>query len=145
MTFRLSYLLFSLCLIQSLTAQPPDIVFILADDLGNADVGWHGSDIKTPNLDKLAASGAKLEHFYVMPVCTPTRVAFLTGRYPIRSGMHVTATVAVLESPRLPIRPKLNRCSRPARPWMANPLAASLTVTRKESNPPAAAVGGAGV
>ena len=89
MNFRLSYLLFSLCLIQSLTAQPPDIVFILADDLGNADVGWHGSDIKTPNLDKLAASGAKLEHFYVMPVCTPTRVAFLTGRYPIRSGMQL--------------------------------------------------------
>jgi len=89
MNFRLSCLLFSLCLIQSLTAQPPDIVFILADDLGNADVGWHGSDIKTPNLDKLAASGAKLEHFYVMPVCTPTRVAFLTGRYPIRSGMQL--------------------------------------------------------
>jgi len=69
--------------------QPPDIVFLLADDLGNADVGWHGSDIKTPNLDKLAASGAKLEHFYVLPVCTPTRVAFLTGRYPIRSGMQL--------------------------------------------------------
>ena len=69
--------------------RPPDIVLLLADDLGNADVGWHGSDIKTPNLDKLAASGAKLEHFYVMPVCTPTRVAFLTGRYPIRSGMQL--------------------------------------------------------
>lgn len=67
----------------------PDIVFLLADDLGNADVGWHGSDIRTPNLDKLAASGAKLEDFYVMPVCTPTRVAFLTGRYPIRSGMQL--------------------------------------------------------
>ncbi len=67
----------------------PDIVFLLADDLGNADVGWHGSDIKTPNLDELAESGAKLEHFYVLPVCTPTRVAFLTGRYPIRSGMQL--------------------------------------------------------
>ncbi len=67
----------------------PDIVFLLADDLGNADVGWHGSDIRTPNLDKLAAGGAKLEHFYVLPVCTPTRVAFLTGRYPIRSGMQL--------------------------------------------------------
>jgi arylsulfatase A-like enzyme len=70
-------------------ARPPDIVFLLADDLGNADVGWHCSDIKTPSLDKLASSGAKLEHFYVMPVCTPTRVAFLTGRYPIRSGMQL--------------------------------------------------------
>ena len=71
------------------TEQQPDIVFLLADDLGNADVGWHGSDIRTPNLDKLAASGAKLEDFYVLPVCTPTRVAFLTGRYPIRSGMQL--------------------------------------------------------
>lgn len=67
----------------------PDIIFLLADDLGNADVGWHGSDIRTPNLDKLAASGAKLEDFYVLPVCTPTRVAFLTGRYPIRCGMQM--------------------------------------------------------
>ena len=43
-------------------AQPPDIVFLLADDLGNADVGWHGSDIKTPNLDKLAGTGRAPVH-----------------------------------------------------------------------------------
>lgn len=67
----------------------PNIVFILADDLGNADVGWHGSEIKTPTLDKLAASGAKLEDFYVLPVCTPTRAAFVTGRYPIRYGLQM--------------------------------------------------------
>lgn len=67
----------------------PDIVFLLADDLGNADVGWHGSDIKTPNLDKLAAGGAKLEDFYVLPVCTPTRAAFITGRYPMRYGLQM--------------------------------------------------------
>lgn len=71
------------------STRKPDIVFLLADDLGNADVGWHGSDIKTPNLDKLAASGAKLEDFYVLPVCTPTRCAFLTGRYPMRFGMQM--------------------------------------------------------
>ncbi|MGB8166615.1 MAG: arylsulfatase [Chthoniobacteraceae bacterium] len=87
----LTLILSSCCIRHSTFAagQRPNIVFLLADDLGNADVGWHGSDIKTPNLDKLAASGAKLEHFYVMPVCTPTRVAFLTGRYPIRSGMQL--------------------------------------------------------
>lgn len=67
----------------------PDIIFLLTDDLGNADVGWHGSDIKTPNLDKLAASGARLEQFYVLPVCTPTRAAFVTGRYPIRYGLQM--------------------------------------------------------
>jgi arylsulfatase A-like enzyme len=85
------FLLFSLLAFEptSFPASKPDIVFLLADDLGNADVGWHGSDIRTPNLDKLAAGGAKLEHFYVLPVCTPTRVAFLTGRYPIRSGMQL--------------------------------------------------------
>ena len=82
-------LLSSLTLVASSFSAQPNIIFLLADDLGNADVGWHGSDIKTPNLDKIAASGAKLEHFYVMPVCTPTRVAFLTGRYPIRSGMQL--------------------------------------------------------
>ena len=65
----------------------PNVVFILADDLGWGDVGWHGSEIKTPNLDKLANAGAKLEAFYVQPVCTPTRAALMTGRYPIRHGL----------------------------------------------------------
>src|SRR5436190_16235568 len=65
----------------------PNIVFILADDLGWKDVGYHGSDIKTPNIDKLAATGARLEEFYVQPMCTPTRAAFMTGRYPLRYGL----------------------------------------------------------
>ena len=67
----------------------PNIVFLLADDLGWADVGFHGPDIKTPNIDKLAAAGARLEAFYVQPVCTPTRAALMTGRYPIRYGLQV--------------------------------------------------------
>lgn len=70
-------------------APRPNIVVILADDLGWGDVGWHGSEIKTPNLDGLAASGAKLEQFYVQPVCSPTRAAFVTGRYPMRHGLQV--------------------------------------------------------
>ncbi|MBI4623064.1 MAG: arylsulfatase [Verrucomicrobia bacterium] len=65
----------------------PNIVYILADDLGWADVGFHGPDIKTPNIDKLAAAGAKLEAFYVQPVCSPTRAGLMTGRYPIRHGL----------------------------------------------------------
>ena len=72
-------------------AQPsvpqPNIVYILADDLGWKDVGFHGSDIKTPNLDRLAETGAKLEQFYAQPMCTPTRAALLTGRYPMRYGL----------------------------------------------------------
>ena len=65
----------------------PNVVFILADDLGWKDVGYHGSDIKTPNIDKLAQTGARLEEFYVQPMCTPTRAALLTGRYPLRYGL----------------------------------------------------------
>jgi len=65
----------------------PNIVYIVADDLGWKDVGFHGSDIKTPNLDKLAAGGVKLEQFYALPMCTPTRAALMTGRYPMRYGL----------------------------------------------------------
>jgi arylsulfatase A-like enzyme len=79
----------------SLIAQPafakppkPDVVFILADDLGYNDVGFAGGkEIKTPNIDKLAAAGTVLTQFYVQPVCTPTRASLMTGRYPIRYGL----------------------------------------------------------
>src|SRR5215510_10709279 len=65
----------------------PNILYIVADDLGWKDVGFHGSDIKTPALDALAAKGAKLEQFYAQPMCTPTRAAIMTGRYPMRYGL----------------------------------------------------------
>ena len=72
------------------TSPRPNIVFILADDLGFADVGFNGGrEIATPRLDRLAASGARLEHFYVQPVCSPTRAALMTGRYPMRHGLQV--------------------------------------------------------
>ena len=70
------------------TPRQPNIVYIIADDLGWKDVGFNGAtDIKTPNLDKLAAGGAKLTQFYVQPMCTPTRAALMTGRYPFRYGL----------------------------------------------------------
>src|SRR5215471_14131831 len=72
----------------------PNILYIVADDLGWKDVGFHGSDIKTPNLDKLAAGGAKLEQFYVQPMCTPTRAALMTGRYPFRYGLQTAVIPA---------------------------------------------------
>ena len=65
----------------------PNIVIILADDLGNADLGYRGSDIKTPNIDKLASDGVRLESFYGMPVCTPSRAELMTGRYAMRYGL----------------------------------------------------------
>ena len=66
---------------------PPHIVILLADDLGWGDVGFHGSKIKTPNIDRLAQKGTRLNQFYVQPVCSPTRGALLTGRYPMRLGL----------------------------------------------------------
>ena len=66
----------------------PNILYIVSDDLGWKDVGFHGAaDIKTPNIDKLAGDGARLEQFYVQPMCTPTRAALMTGRYPFRYGL----------------------------------------------------------
>jgi len=66
---------------------PPNIVYILADDLGWKDVGFHGSDIHTPHIDELARTGARLEQFYAQPMCTPSRAALMTGRYPHRYGL----------------------------------------------------------
>src|SRR5262245_36507389 len=59
----------------------------MSDDQGWKDVGFHGSDIKTPNLDQLAKRGVRLEQFYVQPMCTPSRAALMTGRYPHRYGL----------------------------------------------------------
>jgi arylsulfatase A len=68
-------------------ADRPNIVFILADDVGREVLGCYGgTSYRTPNLDRLATQGAKLTHCYAMPVCHPTRVTLLTGRYPRHLG-----------------------------------------------------------
>ncbi|MDH7568397.1 MAG: arylsulfatase [Armatimonadota bacterium] len=67
----------------------PNFLVIVADDLGWADVGYHGARAATPHLDQLARDGVRLEQHYVQPMCTATRVALLTGRYPSRWGDHV--------------------------------------------------------
>ena len=73
----------------NLTAKPPNIVFILADDLGWAELGCYGNKFnETPNLDRLAKSGMRFTHAYASaPVCSPYRAAFLTGQYPARVGI----------------------------------------------------------
>jgi hypothetical protein len=71
----------------SSTQKKPNIILILADDLGWNDVGYHGGVPKTPNIDKLAAGGLQLDRFYVCPVCSPTRACLMTGRYSIRFGL----------------------------------------------------------
>lgn len=69
------------------SSEKPNIVFILPDDLGWSDVGYQGSEIKTPNIDELAETGLRMEQHYVMPTCTPTRVGLITGKYPSRYGV----------------------------------------------------------
>ncbi len=64
-----------------------NIVFMMADDLGWNDVGYHGSEIHTPRVDSIAARGTRLSRYYASPLCSPTRAAFLTGRMPLRYGV----------------------------------------------------------
>jgi arylsulfatase A len=80
---------FALACGQALAAPKPNIVIIFTDDLGYGDLGCYGSPfIRTPHLDRMAAEGLRFTDFYsASEVCTPSRAALLTGRYPIRSGM----------------------------------------------------------
>src|SRR2546422_1351851 len=65
----------------------PNMVLILADDLGFSDVGCYGSEMTTPNLDRLAGDGLRFAQFYNMARCCPTRAALLTGLYPHQAGI----------------------------------------------------------
>src|SRR5688572_20054385 len=65
----------------------PNVGLIVADDLGWADVGYHGSRLRTPNIDPLAHSAAELHQHYAAPVCSPTRCGLLSGRYWSRFGV----------------------------------------------------------
>lgn len=71
--------------------QRPNILLIVADDLGWSDVGWHGGFSRTPHMDQLVCEGIELDQHYVQPVCTPTRTALMSGRYPGRFGPHALA------------------------------------------------------
>src|SRR5258706_1302655 len=74
-------------------ADKPNIVYLIADDLGNKDAGFRGGKFSTPNLDKLAASGVTLNNFYVQPFSSQTRAALLTGRYPMRYGLQTMSII----------------------------------------------------
>ncbi|XP_008585605.1 PREDICTED: arylsulfatase E isoform X2 [Galeopterus variegatus] len=77
----------------------PNILLLMADDLGIGDIGCYGNNtVRTPNIDRLSEGGVKLtHHITAASVCTPSRAAFLTGRYPIRSGMVSSSGYRVLQ------------------------------------------------
>jgi arylsulfatase A len=78
---------------------PPNIVIIFADDLGYGDLGVQGHPtIRTPHIDRLASEGKRFTDFYAAPVCSPSRAALLTGRYPVRSGLYGRRGVLFPES-----------------------------------------------
>src|SRR5215510_11381926 len=86
------------------SVRKPNVIFILVDDMGYADLSSFGSkDIRTPNIDRLAKEGVKLTQMYSNgPVCTPTRAAFITGRYQQRVGLEWAIPARVTE-PGLPV------------------------------------------
>jgi arylsulfatase A-like enzyme len=70
------------------TPRRPNVILIIADDMGHGDLGVHGNPvIKTPHLDRLAGQSVRMKNFYVSPVCSPTRASLLTGRYNYRTGV----------------------------------------------------------
>src|SRR5438034_5642610 len=93
-TSIIASLLFSLSLLiipasAAETSRPPNIVLILADDLGWADLGCYGADLhETPNIDRLARESVRFTDAYAAPVCSPTRASLLTGQSPGR--LHIT-------------------------------------------------------
>ncbi len=96
-----------LCAPALFAANAPNVVILLADDMGNGDVGCYGArDIQTPNLDALAASGIRFTSYYApAPICSPSRAGLITGRYPLRAGMSTTRNIAsAMDEPGLPPR-----------------------------------------
>src|SRR6186997_200580 len=69
------------------SAARPNVVVILIDDMGFSDLGCYGSEVPTPNIDKLAAEGVRFTQFYNTARCSPSRAALLTGLYPHEAGM----------------------------------------------------------
>ena len=72
--------------VSSERVKKPNVIFVLADDLGWGDVSWNNPDMPTSNMARLAAEGLRLEQSYAQQVCTPSRAALLTGMYPVRTG-----------------------------------------------------------
>ena len=95
----ISFLILIVILFQNLTYDPdnnastkPNIVLIMADDMGYSDLGCYGSEINTPNIDRLAQNGLRFTNFYNAARCCPTRASLLTGLYSHQAGMGAMIT-----------------------------------------------------
>lgn len=86
---RLAWSVWLLVFSLSVQAGPPNIIILLADDLGWNDVGYHNENVQTPSIDSIAASGIELNRFYVEPTCSPTRASLLTGLFSVSHGIDV--------------------------------------------------------
>lgn len=94
MQHKTSFIIALLAMFSSAIAQPiqaqtkkPNIILIMVDDMGYSDLGAYGSEIQTPNIDKLAYEGLRLREFYNNSICAPTRASLITGQYPHKAGI----------------------------------------------------------
>ncbi|MCA9249470.1 MAG: sulfatase-like hydrolase/transferase, partial [Planctomycetales bacterium] len=79
------------------SAEPkPNIILIMADDMGYSDIGCYGGDIQTPHLDRMAAEGLRFTHFYNNAKCTTTRASLLSGMYPRGNGSSIPQNVPTI-------------------------------------------------
>ena len=86
---------FLLATVPLVAAEKPNVIVILADDMGYSDIGCYGSEIETPNLDALAVNGLRFTNFYNTSRCCPTRAALLTGLYSHQAGVGAMTRVRV--------------------------------------------------
>lgn len=102
---RATLALASIGVTQAEAVDRPNILLIVADDLGWRDVGYHDSEIRTPHIDRLAREGVELDRFYVQPMCSPTRAGLMTGKSPMRLG--ITRAIAKIDETGLPRSEKI--------------------------------------
>ena len=98
----------------AVNAAPPNIIFILADDLGYTDLGCYGSEYyETPNIDRLAAQGVRFLNHHHCQNCTPTRAAILSGQHPARTGIYTVGKIDRFDWSKRPLRPVENHLQLP--------------------------------
>lgn len=89
-----------------LNAKRPNIVFMIADDLGWTDISINGAEYETPVLDRMLSDGVDFKNFYTLPVCSPTRTSLMTGRYPFRMGLQAMTTFIPGTTAHIPMEEK---------------------------------------